>query len=170
MALVAGARLVFLEGVTVQTDVVGDQRRGFWLTNRVVNPCLQHVLRSRIGHRLGRRLAVLDYRGKRTGELRELVVMYVRNGGRVWILVGWPQRKRWWRNLLEPTSVNMRLAGQNETGVAQAISAREQPEEVAGALAAYLQEFPRARRTVDRNKGPTVMVRIDLHDKEAQDE
>jgi hypothetical protein len=158
--------LVFVEGVTGQPVVVGDQRRGFRLTNRVVNPCLRHVLRSRIGHRLGRRLAVLDYRGKRTGELRELVVMYVRNAGRVWILVGWPQRKRWWRNLLEPTPVNLRLAGRNETGVAQAISDREQPEEVGEALAAYLQEFPRARHSVDRNDGPTVMVRIDLHDKE----
>jgi hypothetical protein len=150
--------------VTGQSVVAGDQRRGFWLTNRVVNPFLRLVLRSRIGRRSGRRLAVLGYRGRRTGELRELVAMYVRDAGRVWILVGWPQHKRWWRNMLEPTPVSIRLAGHNETGVAQAISDREQPGEVREALAAYLLEFPRARRAADRDEGPTVMVRIDLHE------
>ncbi|HEX2784035.1 MAG TPA: nitroreductase/quinone reductase family protein [Ilumatobacteraceae bacterium] len=156
--------------MTRQLVVADEQRRGFWLTNHAINPFLRPLLRDPLGRRMGRRLAVLGYRGRRTGERRELVVMYVREGGRVWVLVGWPQRKRWWRNMIEPMPVDIRLAGRYETGVAQAVNDRDQPEEVRQALEAYLLEFPRARRAADQTEGPTVMVRIDLHEREGLDE
>jgi hypothetical protein len=40
---------------------------GFQITNRVANPVLRRLLRARAGRRLGRRLAVLRYRGAGTG-------------------------------------------------------------------------------------------------------
>lgn len=144
-------------------------RHGFWVTNRVANPLLRRVLRGRLGRRMGRRLAVLRYRGRRTGAVHELVVQYVRDGARVWVMVGEPERKRWWRNMIRPVLVDLVLAGHNVSGVARAIDTSGQPDEVARAVAAYVENFPRARPAADRPGMLTVMVRIDLTSKFVED-
>ena len=69
-----------------------------WVTNHLANPVLRPLLRGPFGRRFGQRLAVLRYKGRRTGRVRELVVQYVREGDSVWIMAGQPDRKRWWRN------------------------------------------------------------------------
>jgi len=65
------------------------------LTNRLANPVLRRLLKRRIGRRLGRHLAVLRYRGVRTGRPHELVAGYARDGGSVWIWAGSAERKTW---------------------------------------------------------------------------
>ena len=134
------------------------RRRAFWMTNHVANPLLRPLLRGPLGGRWGRRLAVLRYRGRRTGETRELVVQYARDGDRVWILPGQPDRKRWWRNMREPVPVELWLAGHNVHGGARVVTNVDAPQEIADAFAAYLEAFPRMR---DAN-GPAAMVRVDL--------
>ena len=133
-------------------------RRGFWVTNHIANPLLRPLLRGPLGGRWGGRQAVLRYRGRHTGETRELVVQYVRDGDRVWILPGQPDRKRWWRNMREPLPVELWLAGQNVHGVARVVTDGEAQTEVADAVAAYVKVFPRTRAA----NGPGVMVRVDL--------
>ena len=45
----------------------GDRRDGgFWWTNHVANPPLRRLLRGPLGARLGARLAMIRYRGRRT--------------------------------------------------------------------------------------------------------
>ena len=133
-----------------------DANRGFWLTNHLANPMLRPLLRGPLGRRWGRRLAVMRYRGRRTGQAHELVVQYVREGDRVWVMPGQPDRKRWWRNMREPLAVEMRLAGHDVRGTAVALDAGDAPDEVAAAVTTYRTVFPRAT-------GPAaVMVRIDL--------
>ena len=85
--------------------------RGSWITNRVANPVLRLVLRTPLGRRLGRSLAVLRYTGTRTGQPHELVCQYVRHGNTVWVLVGHAERKTWWHNLRTPARVVATLAG-----------------------------------------------------------
>jgi hypothetical protein len=137
---------------------VNRAHRGFWVTNRLVNPILGLLLRGPLGRWFGRRLAVLRYRGRLTGQMHELVVQYVRDAQRVWIKPGRPDRKTWWLNLREPTPVELRLAGQDVRGVALAINGRDRPDEVASALAVYFKWFPRAHST---DVAQTVMVRVD---------
>ena len=137
-------------------------RRSFWVTNRVANPLLRRLLRGPFGHRMGRGLAVLAYRGRRTGEVHELVVQYVRDGARVCVVVGRPERKRWWRSMVEPALVDLCLAGQGVIGIACVIDDRDQPDEVARAMAAYVKRFPRALAAADRSGAPPVMIQIDL--------
>jgi hypothetical protein len=48
-------------------------RRALLLTNRVANPVLRWLPRGPLGARLGRRLAVVCYTGRRTGAPHELV-------------------------------------------------------------------------------------------------
>jgi hypothetical protein len=128
--------------------------RGFWVTNHVANPVLCALLRSSLGRRWGRRLAVLRYRGRRTGEIHELVAQYVRDGDRVWIIPAQPDRKQWWRNMRQPLPVDLRLAGHEEHGVAQVTTRLEEPD----AFATYAKAFPKAP-SADES---AVMVRIDL--------
>jgi len=83
---------------------------GFWVTNHLANPILRPLLRSRAGRRLGRHLAVLRYRGRRTGEPHELVVQYARDGDVIWVLPAHADRKTWWRNFRDPTDIEVSLA------------------------------------------------------------
>ena len=116
------------------------------LTNRVVNPVLLRLLRTRAGRALGSRLAVLRYTGVRTGRQRELVVGYARSGPTVWIVVGQPRGKTWWRNLAAPAEVTLWLAGQRVHGRAVAVEGASQPAEARRGLLAYLDRMPAAAR------------------------
>ena len=120
----------------------------FWMTNRVANPVLRRLLRTRAGRVLGRRLAVLRYTGRRTGRPRELVCTYARDGATVWVLVAGSERKVWWRNLREPAQVELRLGGEHVRAQAVALEGDERPQECATGLAVYLAAVPQARRSL----------------------
>jgi hypothetical protein len=51
---------------------------GIWVKNHLANPVMRPLLRSRAGRRLGRHLALIRYRGRRTGRVHELPVQYAR--------------------------------------------------------------------------------------------
>ncbi len=59
--------------------------------------------------------------GRRSGAVYTFPVAYVRDGDQVTITVGWPERKRWWRNLLDGAPVTLVLSGVERTGTARAI-------------------------------------------------
>jgi hypothetical protein len=118
--------------------------RGFWITNRVANPVLRLVLRTPLGRRLGRSLAVLRYTGTRTRQPHELVCQYVRDGDTVWVLVGHAERKTWWHNLRSPAEADLWLAGERHSALAEAIEGDRRPEECAEGLRRYLSALPRA--------------------------
>jgi F420H(2)-dependent quinone reductase len=132
--------------------------RGFWMTNHVANSILRPMLRGPLGRRMGRRLAVMRYRGRRSGQMHEVVVQYARDGDHVVIVPGNADRKQWWRNMREALPVELWLAGSHVSGMATAISSRDGPAEVAHAMAAYRAVFRRARET----SASTVVVRIEL--------
>jgi hypothetical protein len=66
----------------------------FPLTNIVANRLLVPLLRSRPGRRLGRRIAMVEYLGRRPGQHHQLFTHYVKEGGTVRIEVGMFDRKR----------------------------------------------------------------------------
>jgi F420H(2)-dependent quinone reductase len=145
----------------------------FRLTNRVANPLLLRLLRTRAGRLLGRRLAVLRYTGARTGRAHELVTMYVHSGDTAWIFVGQPEHKSWWRNLRTPAEVTLWLAGEEIRAQAVAVEGSRRPDEARRGLAEYLAGFPLARRSLgvrDRSDphqlsdaaARAVLVRVDL--------
>ncbi|MGY1802282.1 nitroreductase/quinone reductase family protein [Blastococcus sp. SYSU D00922] len=128
-------------------------RSWFW-TNRVANPVLLRVLRTRLGRGLGRSLAVVRYTGRRTAIPHDLVCQYVRNGDLVWILVGQAGRKTWWRNLRAPAPVEVWLGGRHLRGTAVAVVGAEEPEECGRGLAVY--------GATGTAPADAVMVRVDL--------
>jgi hypothetical protein len=86
--------------------------------NAAANRLLLPLLRSPAGRLLGRRLAVLEYTGRRTGLPRQLVAFYVSDGIRVRIDVGMAPGKTWWRNFEEPRRLRLRLAGTDHYALA----------------------------------------------------
>jgi hypothetical protein len=92
----------------------------FALWNRTGNRVIRLVLLSRAHRILSRQLALITVTGRRTGRQHTFPVGYKRDGERVTIPVGLPERKVWWRNLLEDAPVRLRLRGQERTGTAHA--------------------------------------------------
>ena len=87
--------------------------QAFALTNLVANRALIPVLKSGVGRSLGRRFAVVEYRGRRSGKRHELVTQYATEGPTVRIRVGMAERKTWWRNFKAEQPVRLRLAGED---------------------------------------------------------
>jgi hypothetical protein len=58
--------------------------------------------------------------GRRSGRVYTFPVGYEQEGDRVTITVGWPERKRWWRNLRGGAPVRIRLRGRERSGHAEA--------------------------------------------------
>jgi hypothetical protein len=152
------------------------QPLGIWVTNHLANPVLRPLLHSRAGHRLGRRLALIRYPGRRTGRRYELPVQCAPGGDHIWILPGSPEHKTWWRNLRGGAEVDLVLAGHDIHGHAIVIDRGRQPEFTEG-LTAYLHAVPPARRALGLPKhaslspgdtelrqisDSTVLVRVDL--------
>lgn len=92
----------------------------FAVFNRTANPVVRAVLSSPLHALLSRRLAVMTVTGLRTGRRYTFPVGYRRDGDRVLVGVGWPERKRWWRNLRDGGRVDMRIRGQRYEGHARA--------------------------------------------------
>ncbi|MGY1605320.1 nitroreductase/quinone reductase family protein [Geodermatophilus sp. SYSU D00815] len=119
------------------------------LTNRVANPVLRRLLRSRAaGRRLGGHLAVIRYTGARTGQPHELVAGYARAGGVVWIWVGGADVKRWWRNFRGPRDVELWLAGERVTARAVAVEGARDPARCRAGVVAYTAGIPGGARAM----------------------
>jgi deazaflavin-dependent oxidoreductase (nitroreductase family) len=87
--------------------------------NRTANPIVRAVLSSPLHPLLSRGLALITVTGRRTGRRYTFPVGYRQDGDRVSINVGWPERKRWWRNLTDGGRVEMRIRGRRRVGQAQ---------------------------------------------------
>jgi len=92
----------------------------FAIWNKVVNPFVKAVLRSPAHGLLGSRLLLVTVTGRRSGRRYTFPVNYERDEERVVIHVGWPERKRWWRNLSDGGTVELLIDGEPRVGHAQA--------------------------------------------------
>jgi hypothetical protein len=117
--------------------------RKFFMTNKVANRILGPLLRSRSAARVGRRLALIEYLGRRTGQRHQLVTQYTVDGTTVRIDVDNAERKTWWRNFQEPRPIRLRLAG--VTYDATALAMRD------GDHVSVIAELPPADRSSRRS-------------------
>ena len=86
---------------------------------RFVNPVVRAILRSRLHVLISRRVALLEYRGRRSGRRLTVPVNYRRDGDEL-RLVSSPGRV-WWRNLRggAPVRVLVRGAWHDATATAE---------------------------------------------------
>jgi len=81
---------------------------------------MRAILRSPMHPVLSGRLVLLTVTGRRTGRRFTFPTGYEQKGNRVRVTVGWPERKRWWRNLREAAPVELVVRGVRRTGLARA--------------------------------------------------
>jgi deazaflavin-dependent oxidoreductase (nitroreductase family) len=92
----------------------------FAVLNRTANRVVRAVLSSPLHPLLSRGLALITVTGLRTGRRYTFPVGYRRSGKCLLVNVGWPERKRWWRNLRDGGRVEIRIRGQVYEGNARA--------------------------------------------------
>jgi len=93
----------------------------FAVFNRVGNPLVKGLLRSPLHGLASGRLALISVTGRKSGDVFTFPVMYTREGDVVTVVVGWPERKVWWRNLTgEGAPVHIRLGAVDHEGHAVA--------------------------------------------------
>ena len=122
----------------------GREPRSLRLRRALVNPVVSAVLRSPAHGVLSGSYLLLRYTGRRSSRRRELPVAYARDGERLLVLAGRPERKRWWRNFREPRAVDVVVAGEQRRGRGRVLAGDERDR----ALAVYLARFPQGGRTL----------------------
>lgn len=69
------------------------------------------ILRSPVGGAVGRSLVMVRVRGRNSGKIFEFPVQYATTSGGIVIVPGRPETKQWWRNLREPSPVEVLYEG-----------------------------------------------------------
>lgn len=93
----------------------------FAIFNRLGNPAVRLLLQSPLHGIASGGLALITVTGRQSGRSYTIPVSYRQDGDLVKIGVGWPERKRWWRNLRgDGAAVELRLKGREHTGHAVA--------------------------------------------------
>jgi hypothetical protein len=88
--------------------------------NRAINPLVRAILLSPAHRLLSRNLLVITVTGRRSGHEYSFPVGYEQSGDEVRIGVGWPERKRWWRNLRGGGAVTLHIRGSERAAWAEA--------------------------------------------------
>ena len=93
------------------------------MASRALNPVLVAFLSSPLHLLLSRKLLVLKYNGRRTGQRVVLPVTYVQDGEwRLILVAGHSERKAWWHNFDGPPQpVVVRVRGRKMQGTAQVL-------------------------------------------------
>jgi hypothetical protein len=85
----------------------------------IINPALRLLLHSPLLGLVSDRVMLITYTGRRTGRRYTLPVLYHEDGGRLWVKVGHPERKQWWRNARDGATVLVDLRGRRLSGTAR---------------------------------------------------
>jgi hypothetical protein len=123
---------------------------------RYVNAFTRWVLHHRLFRRLAdRQVCELRFAGTRSGRPVVLPVMYAQRGEQLVVLVGGPDRKRWWRSFTRPHPVRVLLRGVTRSGVGHLVATGA--AERAEAAAIYAARFPNLAVEDD----PLVVITLD---------
>lgn len=106
------------------------------------------LLRSPVHALASKAMAVVSYSGRRSGRAVALPVQYALEGETVWVLVGRPETKRWWRNFEGGAPARLRIRGRWVDATGTVLRGADSADEVAGAFAAYRRRFPKAGRAL----------------------
>jgi hypothetical protein len=119
------------------------------------NRVILGMLGTRAHPLVGRSLVALSVRGVVSGQTVEFPVQYAADDNALLIVPGKPETKLWWRNLREPASVEVLLAGQWQPGYGMLLLPGQPGYDEA--LQTYQGRWPRVRIAPDT---PLVQVRF----------
>jgi deazaflavin-dependent oxidoreductase (nitroreductase family) len=93
---------------------------------------------------LSGQLILITYTGKKSGKKHTLPVQYAESHDELIVAAGYHQYKKWWRNLLQQSTINVCYRGKWFEAIAEAFHGNV--EEIAPLLPDYLKRFPASAR------------------------
>jgi membrane protease YdiL (CAAX protease family) len=152
--------------------MVADEPRSRPFMSRLRDGSLIALLRSPIG-RWMRGMTVVPFRARRSGRTLRTPVECVHEAGQLYVLVGHPDSKQWWRNVMANPDVLVEVDGHDVPGHATVHAGPDATAEYD--LGVYLEHRPRVARSFGVRAVPagerpaladvaarSVSVRIDL--------
>lgn len=148
-----------------------------WFMNKITNPMVRLILRSKLHRWMSATLLLITYRGRKSGREFTLPVNYARQGQTLYIIPGAAKKKTWWRNLRGGAAVQLVLEGKKVNGRARLLEGEAEAGARLDATWLYLERYPSLARThgirvredgrfdpedVRRESRSQVMVRVDL--------
>jgi len=113
-----------------------------WFMNKIANPFVRLILRSPLHAWMSAALLLITYRGRKSGREFTLPVQYVQDGGHVYIVPGYAEKKTWWRNLKGGADVQVTLKGQTRPGRGTLLERESDAAEILKAFGLYLRQYP----------------------------
>ena len=113
-----------------------------WFMNKILNPLVILILRSPLHALMSTSLLLITCCGRKTGKTYTLPVQYAQAGNSIYIVPGMPEKKTWWRNLKEDSTVQLTLRGRNLPGNSHLLRPDTDSSEILKGFGAYIQRFP----------------------------
>ncbi len=106
----------------------------------ILNPIMQLILRSPFHKMVSGQIMIISFKGAKSGKAYSTPVSYSRDNGNVYVFT----HSKWWKNFRNGGEVKLRLAGQDVTGTATAIS--DDQERKTTALYQHIKAVPNDAR------------------------
>lgn len=134
-----------------------------WFMNHLFNPIMRWILNSPLLHKLASKdVLLIAFMGKKSGKHYTTPVQYLQDGRTIWIMVGFPDKKKWWRNLVGGAPVNLCLRGEWVSGEAVVLQGAVDRDKVRQGLEVFAARNPgqRARLMEEAAIEKTVLVQV----------
>lgn len=131
------------ESLQVERGLSWPIRAGF-IFHKATNPFVYFVLNSPLHLMISGRLVLITYTGKKSGKKHSLPVQYAKSHDELIVVAGYHQHKKWWRNLLQQSTINVCYRGKWFEASAKAFDG--DVEVIAPLLPDYLRRFPASAR------------------------
>ena len=122
------------------------------------NAVVEVILGSPLHRVMSGKLALIRYRGARSGTEYTLPVQYAGTAGGLVVVAGDPATKTWWRNFTTMGQVQVLLAGNWVPMTAHALVGSVDPEAVTPLLRSYATRFPKVVKSLE---GDTLEDRVE---------
>jgi deazaflavin-dependent oxidoreductase (nitroreductase family) len=117
-----------------------------WFMKHVFNPIVRWILTSPLHAIMGKGVLLISFTGRKSGKHFTTPVEYIRAEEEVWIMVGTPEKKLWWTNLIGGAPVRLCMNGDWQTGQALALQGNGDRAEIIRGLEVFTQHYPMLKK------------------------
>ena len=114
------------------------------IMHKVTNPFVRFILNSPLHSMLSGRLVLITYVGTKSGKKHSLPVQYAESRDELIVVAGYHEHKKWWRNLMQESSINICYRGKWFEASARAFDGDARV--IAPLLPDYLRRFRASAR------------------------
>jgi deazaflavin-dependent oxidoreductase (nitroreductase family) len=117
-----------------------------WFMNRIFNPIMRWILTSPLHKIASKGVVLLCFTGRKSMKHYSTPVQYIQADQVLWIMVGFPEKKQWWRNLTGGAPVNLCLRGEWVSGEAYALKGEDDRAGIVEGLTHEIAKYPSLRK------------------------